>query len=55
MCEIWLKLPERPEQKTPEGPYWRCWRRSSVSIVKFEHISHIYVVSTVDFEQVNTV
>ena len=29
------------------------WRRSDVVIVTFEHISHLFLVSIVDFEQVS--
>ena len=32
----------------------RHWRPSSVFIVNFEHISHLALVSTVNFEQVNS-
>ena len=46
MCEICSKS----TIKTPER---REWRRSGVFIVNFEQISHIAVVSTADFEQVN--
>ena len=30
------------------------WRRSDVFIVNFEHISHLVLVSIVNFKQVNT-
>ena len=46
MCEISSKL----TIKTPERCNWRC---SSVFIVKFKHISHLVLgssVSTVNFE-----
>ena len=42
-CEICSKL----TIKTPER------RRSGVFIVKFEHISHLFLVTIVEFEQVN--
>ena len=46
-CEMCSKLPI----KTPGR---RQWHRSGVSIVNFEHISHLFSsVSIVDFEQVN--
>ena len=41
-CEIYSKL----TIKTPE-------LRSSVLVVSFEHISHFFRVSTVNFKQVN--
>ena len=36
----------KANNKTPE-------RRSGVFIVNFEHISHLFLVSIVDFERVN--
>ena len=45
-CEISSKL----TIKTLEQ---RQWRRSGAFIVNFEHISHIFSASTVDFEEVN--
>ena len=44
MCsKVTIKIPER-----------RQWRRSGISIVNFEHISHLCSsVSIVNFEQVN--
>ena len=36
--------------KTPER---RHWRRPGVFIVNFEHISHLVLVSIVNFEQLN--
>ena len=45
-CEICSKL----TIKTPEGHHWG---RSGVFIVNFEHISHRFRVSNVNFEHVN--
>ena len=39
----WSKL-------TPKRRHWRC---SGVFIVNFDHISRLFIVSIVDFEQVN--
>ena len=43
-CEILSKLTVNHQ---------KVWRRSSVFIVNFEHILHLYSVSIVDSEQVN--
>ena len=45
-CEICSKL----TIKTPGRSQWGC---SGVFIVSFEHISHLVLVSIVNFEQVN--
>ena len=50
-CEICLNLPI----KTPERPRWRC---SSVFIINFKHISHLFLVflvfpSIFYYQQVN--
>ena len=44
------KICPKLEIKTPEQ---RHCRRSGVFIVNFEHISYLFLVSIVDFEQVN--
>ena len=33
-------------------PEWRHWRRSSVFIINFKHISHFFIVSIADFKHV---
>ena len=45
-CEISSRL-------TTNTPEWRHWRCSGVFIANFEHISHFYRVSILNFEQVN--
>ena len=46
MCEICSKL-------TIETPERYQWQWSGVFIVYFEHISHLFCASIVDFEQIN--